>query len=254
MKKRILILCALFFSMFLVGCSKTDKEDTTNKKTSNEEDKKLSEEDIINKIIESKEKVNSYRMDNTLKTYKGNTLTDYEFTKTKEVFGEKKELIKAKMFVETVVNSKVSEYIVVMPGGEPKMVYDKRNEESWKNRKMDPTEKYFIKLNYFKLIDLFTNVKDQFKMEEKEESYVFTNKDEAFDIFSNFGDPYNIKITSGNKNDFSSWIRIIFDKKDFRIKSFEFELWTKGKFKMNSRTNFTEVNEAKDDDIKAPGK
>lgn len=236
MYKQLSIFMLLFVTFILVACG----------------DKELSREEVIEKIEENYEEVESYNtfssFDIKMKDVNGNGEKSYASMDVTVV--EPINEIRVKLEEKDDMNTSVEEYYVTED-----MLYSSPDGSTWESTSYD--EDYQVKesvsITYGHLFDVFETIEDELEFSEEDDYYIFSFDDTSQTIFDALNEPYNAHVTGINEDEINHNVELKIDKDNFYFIEFQDKMsgeLSGNQLKFDILHTFSDVNEF--EEIKVP--
>lgn len=198
MYKQLSIFMLLFVTFILVACG----------------DKELSREEVIEKIEENYEEVESYNtfssFDIKMQDVNGNGEKSYASMDVTIV--EPVNEIRVKLEEKDDMNTSVEEYYVTED-----MLYSSPDGSTWDSTPYD--EDYQVKesvsITYGHLFDVFETIENELEFSEEDDYYMFSFDDTSQTIFDALNEPYNAYVTGINEDEINHNVELKVDKDNF---------------------------------------
>ena len=264
MKKSILLSLLAIIALGLGACSNSsnskqanDQENSAQKKTSQSSSKTKDIDSLLEEIQTANEKMSSVRqkgdISGSLKTKDGTIQKNQEMTSQVIYKTEKQEVEMANITVKTVENGEENFKELLMPGGENTPLYTRYNKTGeWDKEVQEKGGKYIVYPDYFQLLNGLNELAQDLKLEETDNDYVFTLKDQNADILGIYGKEFRFNFSQFPKSNFKKELTVKIDKKSKFLKEFKMNISTsgdQGTLAIKSETNYSDWNLVKKEDI-----
>lgn len=264
MKKSILLSLLAIIALGLGACSNSsnskqanDQENSAQKKTSQSSSKTKDIDSLLEEIQTANEKMSSVRqkgdISGSLKTKDGTIQKNQEMTSQVIYKTEKQEVEMANITVKTVENGEENFKELLMPGGKNTPLYTRYNKTGeWDKELYGEGGKYIVNPDYFQLLNGLNELAQDLKLEETDNDYVFTLKDQDADILGVYGKEFRFNFSQFPKSNFKKELTVKIDKKSKFLKEFKMNISTsgdQGTLTIKSEISYSDWNLVKKEDI-----
>ena len=236
MFKQLSILMLLSITFILVACG----------------DKELSREEVIEKIEENYEEVESY---NTFSSFDirikdANGHSDESYASMDLTVIESTNEIKAKVEEKGETNTAIEEYYITED-----MIYSSPDGNTWSSSPSNDNYqvKESVSITYGHLFDVFETIEDELEFRGEDDYYLFSFNDTSQTIFDALDEPYNAYVTGIREDEINHEVELKVDKDHFYFIEFQDNMSgdiSGNKLKFDIVHTFSDVNEI--DELEVP--
>ncbi|KXT86040.1 hypothetical protein STRDD11_00078 [Streptococcus sp. DD11] len=169
---------------------------------------------------------------------------------------QSKELDKGALILRETADGQQSYQEMIMSGGQDMPVYSRDSEKgTWSKELTEGTARYFVRPDYFRLLEGLYSMADDVSMKESGSDYVFTLKSKNTDIIGLFGDEFSLELSGVAQSEMDKTLEVHLNKETLYLSDFKMDLsysGEKGSLKTKIANRFSDWNKLADDAITAP--